>query len=853
MGQQQMGMGMGMGAPPMGGNPGGGMGGGPMGMGGGMNTGLPPSTPQVPMAVVDERLSCSPAFMTLTTGAVPMNSAIAQKAALPFGLTLCPLSETEGPIASRIPVVDFGEAGVIRCKKCRAYINPFVKFGDAGKRWRCNLCSNLNDVPPAYYGATDAEGNRLDAASRPELSQGSVEFVAPLDYMVRAPQPPCYVFVIDVSWAAVSSGVVHQTVATIKANLDKLPGGERTQIGFITFDATVHFYSIRAGQKAPQTLIVADVDDLFTPLPEELLVNLRDSRALVDQLLDALPNMYTHNKASDSCLGAAVSAGYSIMQHVGGKMLLFVASFPGIGVGKLKPREVPKMLGSDKEHLLLAPDAGEEGSFYKTRAVDFSRQQISVDSYLFAQQYMDVAGIGALSRYTAGHVYYYPNYTHPLDSERFGRDLARDLTRFTGWEAVMRVRTSKGLQISNFYGNFFIRGNDLLALPNVTPDTAFNLELTHEEALAPGSTMVVQAALLYTSSQGERRICVHTLCKPVATTVIDLFKNLDVDSICNITAKIALDHALRSGVPMARRYLHRAVVDIVRAYRNALTGPGGGLGPGHTMAARAPLPSFASQHALAASQNADISTMLPESLHLLPLYSMALQKCTLFRGGELIRSDERSALVYRMLTMPVAASRVYTYPRLFSLHDMEDAAGRPEGHEVAALHHAYKGAPPHDIDAAVRGLPVRVPAVINLSMERLSPDGVYLLDSNVEQYLWVGRAAPPPLLDAIFGVSSFDHYDPTLNPFNELDNDYSARVHAILRTLRAPWGAAQRFRVVRDGSGSMEEARFFWHLVEDRQNFPGGTVTYGEYLPIVNRESQMQQLGGSAPPPGHLG
>lgn len=45
-----------------------------------------------------------------------------------------------------------------------------------------------------------------DRWSRPELSHGAVEYVAPTEYMVRPPQPAVYVFLIDVSRAAVQSG-----------------------------------------------------------------------------------------------------------------------------------------------------------------------------------------------------------------------------------------------------------------------------------------------------------------------------------------------------------------------------------------------------------------------------------------------------------------------------------------------------------------------------------------------------------------------------------------------------------------------------------------------------------------------
>jgi protein transport protein SEC24 len=181
--------------------------------------------------------------------------------------------------------------------------------------------------------------------------------------------------------------------------------------------------------------------------------------------------------------------------------------------GRLRAREAKGLLGSEREHTLLAPDASDDGqgAFYKTKAVDFSRQHISVDAFLpcpAAGGYLDVATVAALSRYTAGQTYFYPGYTAAADGARLARDLAKDLCRTTGFEAVMRIRCSKGVAITNFYGNFFIRGADLLALPNVTPSTAFNVELAHEEELAPGSTITVQAALLYTATNGERRIAV---------------------------------------------------------------------------------------------------------------------------------------------------------------------------------------------------------------------------------------------------------------------------------------------------------------------------------------------------------
>lgn len=75
------------------------------------------------------------------------------------------------------------------------------------------------------------------SACRPSGSSGTVNLLlsarAP---QVRAPMPPTYVFVIDVSFAAAACGMLGVVCAGIKASLDSLPGDERTQVAFITFD-----------------------------------------------------------------------------------------------------------------------------------------------------------------------------------------------------------------------------------------------------------------------------------------------------------------------------------------------------------------------------------------------------------------------------------------------------------------------------------------------------------------------------------------------------------------------------------------------------------------------------------------
>jgi protein transport protein SEC24 len=52
-------------------------------------------------------------------------------------------------------------------------------------------------------------------------------------------------------------------------------------------------------------MVVSDITDVLIPLPEDILVNLGDSRAVVEALLDSLPTMFKSSTAPSSCTGKA--------------------------------------------------------------------------------------------------------------------------------------------------------------------------------------------------------------------------------------------------------------------------------------------------------------------------------------------------------------------------------------------------------------------------------------------------------------------------------------------------------------------------------------------------------------------
>ena len=191
------------------------------------------NTPQILPGIeeMDLSIQCDPSFLRASVGKIVNSQALASQSRVPLGVVCRPMAGDVGTENDLVEVVDFGSTGIVRCKRCRTYINPFVSWVDNGRRWRCNICGMLNDVPTSYFSHLDQNGQRRDKDQRPELSRCSVEFVAPGDYMVRPPQPPVYFFVIDVTSSASSSGMLRSCVNAIKKSLDNLPGNPRTQIG----------------------------------------------------------------------------------------------------------------------------------------------------------------------------------------------------------------------------------------------------------------------------------------------------------------------------------------------------------------------------------------------------------------------------------------------------------------------------------------------------------------------------------------------------------------------------------------------------------------------------------------------
>ncbi|XP_010274889.1 PREDICTED: protein transport protein Sec24-like At3g07100 [Nelumbo nucifera] len=726
-------------------------------------------------------LNCHLRYLRLTTSAIPNSQSLLSRWHFPLGVVIHPLAKA--PDGEEVPIVNFGPTGIIRCRRCRTYVNPYVTFTDGGRKWRCNICSLLNDVPGEYFAHLDATGRRIDIDQRPELTKGSVEFVAPTEYMVRPPMPPLYFFLIDVSISAVRSGMLEIVAKTIKSSLDELPGFPRTQIGFLTFDSMLHFYNLKSSLSQPQMMVVSDLDDIFVPLPDDLLVNLSESRNVVDVFLDSLPSMFQENLNVESAFGPALKAAFMVMSQLGGKLLIFQSTLPSLGIGRLKLRgDDPRAYGTDKEYAIRIP----EDPLYKQMAADFSKFQIGVNVYAFSDNYTDIASLGTLAKYTGGQVYYYPGFQSSIHGEKLKYELTRDLTRETAWEAVMRIRCGKGVRFTTYHGHFMLRSTDLLALPAVDCDKAFAMQLSLEDTLLTTQTLYFQVALLYTSSSGERRIRVHTAAAPVVTDLGEMYRQADTGAIISLFSRLAIEKTLSYKLEDARNFIQQRIVKALREYRNL----------------------YAVQHRLGGRM------IYPESLQFLLLYGLALYKSVPLRGGYAdAQLDERCAAGYTMMTLPVAALLKLLYPRLIRIDEyLQNASMKID-----------------DFGKFSKSLP--------LAMQSLDSRGLYIYDDGFRFILWFGKMLSSDIAVNLLGMDLSTFPDPSKVSLSERDNEMSKKLIGILKRFREsnPY-YYQLPQLLRQGEQPREAFLLFANLLEDQSC---GTSGYVDWMLQLHRQIQQ--------------
>ncbi|XP_017097785.2 protein transport protein Sec24C [Drosophila bipectinata] len=726
--------------------------------------------------VVHDQGNSSPRFMRSSLYCIPNTGDLLKTTALPLTLNISPLAKiAEGELEP--PIVNFGDMGPIRCNRCKAYMSPNMQFVDAGRRFQCLMCKVTSEVHPDYYQHLDHTGQRVDKHERPELLLGTYEFLATKDYCRNntPPEVPAFIFIIDVSYNTVKSGLVHLLCAQIKNILKHLPVDQgqdksKVRVGFITYNSTVHFYNIKSSLAQPQMMVVGDVQEMFMPLLDGFLCHPEESAAVIDALMEEIPRMFADTKETETILYPAIQAGLEALKasNASGKLLVFNSTLPiAEAPGKLKNRDDRKLLGTDKEKTVLTPQT----TAYNQLGQECVQQGCSVDLFVFNNAYIDIATIGQVARLTGGEVYKYTYFQADVDGKRLIEDIIKNVSRPIAFDAVMRVRTSAGIRPTDFYGHFFMSNTTDVELASIDSTKSVSIEIKHDDKLPPEENVYLQVALLYTSCSGQRRLRILNLALRVTTTIADVFKSCDLDAMMLFFAKQACFKLMEHTPKQVKDNLIHRSAQILACYRKHCTSP------------------------TSAGQ-----LILPECLKLLPLYSSCLLKNDAISGGSDMTLDDRSYVIQFVLSMDLNQSVNYLYPRFIPIHN----------------------AVPEETD---------LPTPVRCTHEKTQEDGAYILENGVHLFVWLGQALSPNFVQSVFGVQGLQQL--ALERFNIVaDTPLAKRISDILEQIMQERTRYMRITWLRQNDKLESVFRHF--LVEDRGT--DGSASYVDFLCHMHKE-----------------
>ena len=155
---------------------------------------------------VKETNNSSPKFIRSSIIKLPLDQETLNKTSLIFGLHIQPFTElNEGD--SSIPQVEVND-DILRCSRCNTYINNKFDMRYVGNNKRiavCNCCNYNIDLSSGNI-KVKPEYMAMDISSIPELSNPSIDFVAPAKFLPKYSFTPSYGIFIDVSQLSIDLG-----------------------------------------------------------------------------------------------------------------------------------------------------------------------------------------------------------------------------------------------------------------------------------------------------------------------------------------------------------------------------------------------------------------------------------------------------------------------------------------------------------------------------------------------------------------------------------------------------------------------------------------------------------------------
>ncbi|KAJ3447304.1 secretory 24ab isoform a [Anaeramoeba flamelloides] len=728
-------------------------------------------------------LNCSESFLCSSSFLFPSTKELLQISKLPLCIEFQPFHSLnkDDQSSSAIPHVHFENQQVPRCK-CGVYINSFVTWSNTFDNWTCNFCAHTNQTPIEYLNSMNKSNpnekqqqqkkqilrNEVVQKLQPrplreELFFGQYQFHASEKLIDRQPQPAVYWFVIDVSRPMIASGALPILCSTIKKAVFSLlnhkksksqkdqkeelllDGDLRTRIGFITHNAETQLWLFKKNRTKPRMCVLTDPG---------------------------------HIKEFSQSGGLLVPISQFSDMNFGGKLIAFQSQLPAWGKYPLRNRLDPKLIGTVHEPKLYSQAKDQNVSkFFNNFSMMCLSKHVSIDMFLINSNYMDIASISVLSKKTGGNLFRYENFQDSISIQNsFQSDLLNLLKQKKHWEGLIKIRASSGLKVSKTFGNCLKEANNIIRIPVVMPDFSVFLELDINDTITFSRDFFLQTAILYSNSEGERKVRIYTKCLPIANDLSVVFKTVNIQVLFGYFVKRGIEQALNETLFKVRQNLMLTCENILMSYFQT---------------------KEAQQILYQNKQKGIQSLVLTEFLNLLPLCTVVFIKNYLFCSLQNVNVDYRSYLFSTFISQNSQAIMSSLCPHFYQILD----------------------------ENSIKNNSLQNPNRLSLTKKNIEPKKIYLLTNGMEILIYVGRQVSQLILKDLFLIIQFEDLQDISFDFNQRNNRLNKFVWGFISYLNKLFSKSLKIKIIKQGG--IGDEGVFRLLVEDR------TQTSRSYLQFV--------------------
>lgn len=288
----------------------------------------------------------------------------------------------------------------------------------------------------------------------------------------------------------------------------------------------------------------------------------------------------------------------------------------------------------------------------------------------------------------------------------------------------------------------------------------------------------------------------HTLCLPTSASVSEIINGADQAAVVGMLAKFAADRATSESIADAKEGLVVSCVDAAETFK--LHG---------------------------CSMSIPNGLLMPTSLRLLPLFVLACIRSFGFRNG--VSSDERSFAFAEFKSLPLQQLLLMIYPDLYRVDDLSNDDENVIVETKPSSESGDDGSD-NEEDRESRSTEVRIPqpARLQLSFERISATGMYLLDIGDVLYLYLSRGLHAMIIERIFGVTRLNQVDESMTELPQLDNAESDKLRTFIGWVNGNKPYTAPLRIIREDG--KQRHLFVERMIEDR--LESGSMSYFEFL-----------------------